>query len=526
MDRGRRLFSLPGPSGTIPTHQSLQMGSNGLTRTEFVAKHHYIDPTIPLTKYRAMNEEHLFFSNLFKLIEQYMISDRADAEHPVVRYLEPGKLKEKLDLSIPEEGTSFDTLLEDIRNYLTFSVDTAHKQFLNQLFGGTNVPAFAGEIITALTNTSMYTYEVAPVATLMEMELIGKLCSLVGYEDGDGTFLTGGSNANLVAMFSARNKICPDIKTQGMHSSSRLSAFVSEQSHYSFDIAANLLGIGTDRVYKIPVDAGGSMRVDLLDSAVQKSLEKGETPFFIAATAGTTLLGAFDPIRKIVTIGKHYGIWVHVDGAFGGSIILSSKRKMLFDGLAQADSFTMDPHKLMNIPLICSVLLVKEKGRLRCNLTTMDTEYLYHEKDALSPALGKSSIQCGRRVDALKLWLAWRFFGDRGYGERMDRLIELTEYFQDRVMTSAALELLAEPQSVAVCFRYRNRNGQNIDDFNLHLRETIRKTGESIINYGYWQGNLVLRFVAVNPDARKEDIDQFFENLLISAGQLEGDREE
>ncbi|MEJ2155429.1 MAG: pyridoxal-dependent decarboxylase [Desulfobacteraceae bacterium] len=467
------------------------------------------------------NEKQLILEKVFDLVKQQMISNTGNADKPVVRYLSADALKEEIDLSLPDEGVSGDALFKDIETYLQYSVDTGNRQFVNQLYAGPNFPAFVGEIITALTNTSMYTYEVAPVATLIEMALIGKLNQVVGFEHGDGTFLTGGSNANLIAMFTARNKARPEIKTKGASGCARLTAFVSEQSHYSFDTAANLLGIGSDQVCKISTDQNGCMQPDALDAAIQESLRQGATPFFIGATAGTTLLGAYDPIEEIAAVAEKHNVWVHVDGAFGGPVILSRKHRKLLKGLDRVDSFTMDPHKLMNIPLMCSVLLVKEKGRLMHNLTDLDTQYLYHGNDTACYDLGKTSIQCGRRVDALKLWLAWRYFGDKGYAARMDKQMDLAQYAKAKVEESPRLELLAQPQSVAVCFRYRNRNGVEVDDFNLELRERMRKTGKALINYGYWNGNLSLRYVAASPDAEFEDIDTLFEHILDTAKHLE-----
>ncbi len=460
-------------------------------------------------------------AKVFELIEQRVSSEPQLEDKPVVRYLPADALSEEMDLTLPAEGVSADDFIRDIETYLHYSVDTANRQFVNQLYGGFNFPAFIGEMVTALTNTSMYTYEVAPAATLIEMTLLRKLNGLVGFKEGDGTFLTGGSNANLIAMFSARNKACPDIKTKGACGCSRLTAFVSEQCHYSFDTAANLLGIGSDQVRKIPTDQDGCMRVSALDAAIQQSVADGETPFFVGATAGTTLLGAYDPIEEIVAAAKKHKIWVHVDGAFGGPVLLSQKHRHLLKGLEQADSFTMDPHKLMNIPLICSVLLVKERGRLIRNLTDLDTKYLYHDNDAECLDLGKSSIQCGRRVDSLKLWLAWRYFGDEGYAQRMEKQMALAQYAKTKVEAIAGLELLAKPQSVAVCFRYQNRNGADINDFNLELRERLRRSGRSLINYGYWNGDLALRYVSANPDAETGDIDLLFDHIMDIAKQME-----
>jgi glutamate/tyrosine decarboxylase-like PLP-dependent enzyme len=468
-----------------------------------------------------MNEERIALSKVFDLVVQHIAANRTTNGKSVIRYLSAQGLKKAVDFAIPALGASYEDLIKDIEGYLHYSVDTSNKQFVNQLYGGMNFPAFLGEIITALTNTSMYTFEVAPVATLIEIELIDKLNRMVGFENGDGTFLTGGSNANLVAMFSARNKTCPEIKTKGTYGCKKLITFVSEQCHYSFDTAANLLGLGSDQVRKIPVDQNGCMRVDTLEAAIEKCVADGDTPFFIGATAGTTLLGAYDPVEKIVTVARKYDIWVHVDGAFGGPIILSEKHRHLLKGLDQADSFTMDPHKLINIPLMCSMLLVKEKGRLMRNLTDLDTQYLYHENDGQCFDLGKSSIQCGRRVDVLKLWLAWRYYGDQGYAMRMDKQVALAQYARVKVENSSVLSLLANPQSVAVCFRYENSNGLDSSSFNLALREKLRKSGKSLINYGYWNGQVALRYVAANPDAEKEDIDQLFDNIFYIAKQLD-----
>lgn len=140
-------------------------------------------------------------------------------------------------------------------------------------------------------------------------------------------------------MFSARNKACPEIKTKGTYGCKKLIAFVSEQCHYSFDTAANLLGIGSDQVRKISVDNNGCMRIEALEAAIEKCLKDGDTPFFIGATAGTTLLSAFDPIEIIILVAGKYDIWVHVDGAFGGPMILSEKHRHLLKGLAQPSRF-------------------------------------------------------------------------------------------------------------------------------------------------------------------------------------------
>lgn len=456
---------------------------------------------------------------LNKLFEYIENDDSKNAK--LIEFQSPELLKQKLDLSIKTDMGDEDSLLQDIQKYMKYSVKTNHKQFLNQLYSGENLPAFIGEIITALTNTSMYTYEVAPIATLIEKELINTMCKIAGFENGGGTFATGGSNANMLAMMSARNKILPSSKQKGLHSTPVLSAFVSNQSHYSFDTAANILGIGSGHVYKIKSDTNGRMIVQNLQKAIEKSIQKGETPFFIAATTGTTLLGSFDPLDEIAEVANLYHLWMHVDGSFGGSIILSKKYNYLFNGLEKADSFTWNPHKLMNIPLIASVLLLKDKHRLMKNLSDLNTDYIYHDNDLEEYNLGKQSVQCGRRVDALKVWLAWRYYGHQGYEKRINKMFELAEYAENYVKNNKQLQLLSERQSLNINFIYKSKNQVNTDELNLMIREHLMRKGISMVNYGYLNGKVSIRLVISNPDLSKKDLNYFFENFIDVGNHLQ-----
>lgn len=468
--------------------------------------------------YQSTNHQEL--DTFFRMISDYL----ASANHPVkkvVKYREPNELRKEIDLKVKKDGDTLDVILSDIEKYLEYAVNTGNKQFFNQLYSGHNLPAFMGEVVASATNTSMYTYEVAPVATLIENEMIGKMLGIAGFPDGEGLFLTGGSNANLVAMFSARNRKVPRVKIGGMMTESRLAAFVSDQSHYSFEISANLLGLGSDAIYKVKTDLEGRMLPDALENSILHARSKGEVPFFVAATAATTMLGAFDPFEDIAMLAGKYDLWMHVDGAFGGSLILSEQGKRFFHGLELADSFSWNPHKLMNIPLICSVLLTREKGHFRNNLTSLQDDYIFHDTDTGDYDLGKKSVQCGRRVDAVKLWTAWKYFGDLGYSRRMDKLLSLAAYFEQRVKDDPRLELMAPRQSLTVCFRYMPENHDDINLFNESLREHMRKSGKALVNYGTINQSFAFRWVVANPDVEPEDIDRFFDVLFEASETLD-----
>jgi len=458
----------------------------------------------------------------FDKIKSYIQGNYANTQK-IVEFKTPSELYELINLPVSEKGISENEFLELLDKYLDYSVKTGNKQFLNQLYSGFNFPAFIGEVFTVLANTSMYTYEVAPVATLIETEMIRLMNTYAGYTDGDGIFVSGGSNANLVAMFSARNRILPESRFEGYDRNQKLTAFVNEQAHYSFETAANLLGVGAKNVIKIQSDTKGKMIPTELEKEIKASILRGEKPFFVAATCATTLMGAYDPIDEIDEICKGNNIWLHADGSFGGSLILSEKHRHLMKGIEKTDSFAWNPHKLMNIPLTCSALLVKQRGVLQNNITDINTDYIFHDIDQIED-LGKKSIQCGRKVDAVKLWFAWKYFGLEGYQNRIDNLIDMATYAEKVVKEHPQLELLSERQSFAVCFRLVPKAEKDLNQFNLEVRENLRKSGKSIVNYGYIGKTLAIRLITANGELSKLDIDFFFENLLSEARQLDKER--
>jgi glutamate/tyrosine decarboxylase-like PLP-dependent enzyme len=455
----------------------------------------------------------------FDRIHLYLIHQSCRQSMPLA-FKEPHELKQLIDFEIGIKPSGEKGFLQLIDQYLNYSVDTGNKQFLNQLYSGFNLPAFIGELFTSLTNTSMYTYEVAPVASLIETEMIRLMNTYAGYLNGDGIFLTGGSNANLVAMLSARNRMLPESRFEGYDNSRKLTAFINEQAHYSFDTAANVLGIGSKNVIKVKTDKNGCMIPQELEKAIEKSLGRGETPFFVAATCATTLLGAYDPIEAMAPVCQKHNLWLHADGAFGGSLLLSEKHRHLLNGLDRTDSFAWTPHKLMNIPLICSVLLVKNRNSLHHNITDINSDYIFHELDETED-LGEKSIQCGRRVDAVKLWFAWKYYGLDGYRDRIDNLMDMAAYAEQRVNSEAQLEMMSARQSFTVCFRYKPKLTADLNAFNLQIREQLRKNGSTMVNYGYLDQELVIRLVTANAALEKHDIDNFFDLFLEKADELE-----
>lgn len=454
-------------------------------------------------------------SKIYQLIESEIKKDYS--KNKVLKYKNPDEMIKFLDLEIPNEFGGEDRLYESIGKYLEGSVDTSHPHFSNQLWSGRNFPAFIAEVLTTLRNTSVYTYETAPAASIIESYMIELLCKKMGFDSGDGTFLTGSSNANLISLLVARNTLFPEIKMKGMSNHQELCFFVSEHAHYSFDKAANVLGIGENNLIRVDADKNHRMLPNDLEFKIKEAIVQGKKPFYVCGTAGTTELGAFDPLDELQTIAKKYDLWFHTDGAWGGALIFSDKYKYNLKGIGKSDSISWDAHKLMGIPLICSVILLKDNSQLLPAVIEQTSDYLFHENENDEYDLGKKSIQCGRRVDSLKLWLSLKYNGLQGYEERIDKLIRLAQYMTDKVNKFQDLELLAPTTYCNVNFRYKpnsNIDVKSINKINLSAREDIYKEGLALFNYCYIIDKLSIRYTLTNPDVKESDIDYIL-NLFV-----------
>ncbi|XP_070831175.1 glutamate decarboxylase 1 [Chaetodon trifascialis] len=256
----------------------------------------------------------------------------------VLDFHHPHQLKDGLEgfsLNLPEQPETLEQLLVDCRDTLKYGVSTAHPRFFNQLSAGLDVIGLAGEWLTSTANTNMFTYEVSPVFILMEEVLLRKMQSIVGWSDdeGDGIFCPGGTISNLYSILVARYHFYPEVKTKGMGALPQLALFTSEHSHYSVKKSAAVLGMGSENVVVVKCDERGKMIPAELESSIVTAEEKGLVPFYVNATAGTTVYGAFDPLNAIADICHRHTLWMHVDAAWGGGLLMSDRHRMKLQGI-------------------------------------------------------------------------------------------------------------------------------------------------------------------------------------------------
>ncbi len=469
-----------------------------------------------------MNEEAIF-QRLMSMVEQYYAGRK---QGKLLDYLEPEELAAELDLDRNAAG-DWQQLFQWIGKYLQHSVKTGHPGFLNRMWSGANLPSIVGEIVTAVTNTSACTYEGAPVSTLMEHFMLNTMLDLAGFEEGEGQMTSGSSSGNMIAMLSARNQMLGTSKEQGLAGQTPMVAFVSADAHYSLDKAANILGIGTRQLIKVPVDEQGRMRPEALEQLLQKHQQAGEKPFFVCATLGTTVRGAFDPLPPLVELRKQYGFWLHGDGAWGGAVLLDDDLKQHYlAGVEHLDSFTWDFHKMAGTSLMCNVLLFNHHpGTLRCVCSAGEHSYLFREEhESAELDTGTASLQCGRRVDSLKWFLDWKYFGKDGLAQRVRHYLALSEYAEQVVNSTPELEMSVPRESFNVCFRFSTPDDLDVNAFNLELRHRLFRQGISLVGIAYIDGQLTLRLLITHPDFSRTEIEHFFSSVVSVGNELLNER--
>ena len=306
----------------------------------------------------------------------------------------------------------------------------------------------------------------------------------------------------MIAMLMARDKVSPEVRYQSYQEP--IFAYTSEACHYSIKKNAAIIGIGTEQVRKIKTNEKGEIIPEELEKAIQEDIKNNRKPFFINATAGTTVYGAFDPIGEIASIAKKYNIWLHVDGAYCGSVIFSKKYKHLVKGLELADSFVFNAHKMIGTPLTCSILVTKDKKYLYDSLS-VEADYLY-QTDGDDFNLGKTSLQCGRRNNALKFWTLWKSVGTKGLEQIVDQQFDLANVALAYIRSNPDYTLYSFDNSIGVCFNYKN-----VDP--IALCTALYEHQETVVGFGSFKEDTFVRFVTINANNEKEHILNFFKIL-------------
>ena len=430
----------------------------------------------------------------------------------------------RTDELLPAEGCGFEAVLEEIKaKILPNLVRPASTNYMAHLHSAALVESVAAELIIATFNQSMDSWDQAPVATEIEVEVIRNLCRMYGYdENSDGVFTSGGSQSNLSGLLLARDWFCNeklhyDIKKHGLPENFRkLRMYASEISHFSMEKSAHLMGMGYEAVVKVPVNSAMQMDVEALKKLIEKDIADGNLPFCIAATVGTTDFGSIDPLKELRELCDRYGMWLHADAAYGSGVVLSRKYACRVAGLALADSITVDFHKMFLLPISCSASLIKDKRNF--DALTIHADYLNREEDEEDGYINlfNKSMQTTRRFDALKVWVSFKMRGADGWSDLITGCIDNAAYFYSRLAENPDVEVITAPEISSVVFRVLPKNGstEDGDTMNKRVRRELLHHHGVVIGQTVCNGNVCLKFTLLNPLQSHAKLDELLDLIL------------
>ncbi|HEY0169116.1 MAG TPA: aspartate aminotransferase family protein [Jatrophihabitans sp.] len=466
-----------------------------------------IGPAMPDAQFRLLAHQTV------DVVADYLAGIRED---PVFRVM-PDAVRAKLSgQPLGEEPVPVERLLAEVReSVLPYPMGNGHPRF----FGWVNsAPAPAGILAELLAAAQDPSCDVGDIAALhVETAVLEWLKQLMGYPAAAaGVLVSGGSMATLTGLAAARQWVAErdgwDVRRDGTRppDGRRLMTYASDQAHSSVRKAVELLGLGSSSLRKVEVDHDYRLDVGALTRAIEQDLSRGARPFCVVASAGTVNSGAIDPLAQIADVCQRYGLWLHVDGAYGALASVHPQVAAAFDGLSRADSLTIDPHKWLSVPIECGCALVRDGELLRRTFAYVPA-YLHTE-----PGVGVGGLdfaqfgfQQTRGFRALKLWMVLRQLGRRGLRELIGRHLELARELAQLIEDSPELELMAPLSLSVVTFRFLAPGVGEQDGMsrlNRAIEAAVQTDGRVFLTSTRLREGVVLRACVLHYDTGSADL--------------------
>ncbi len=425
-------------------------------------------------------------------------------QQEVSRQADNATLERLRQLGIPQAGRPVDEvyreMMEDV--YSNTSL-VQHPRCFACIPSPVSLYSWMGDIMTNAYDPHAGCWVNASAASCVEQELIRHLCGLAGYPEGcGGLFVSGGSMANLTALTAARDSKLTDSQR------STAVAYVSDQTHSSVAKGLHIIGFRADQVRKIPTDPEFRMDIPSLRAAIQEDLSAGRTPFAVVASAGTTNTGSIDPLPEIGAICREFDLWMHVDGAFGASILFSKQYRSRLAGIELSDSLSWDAHKWLMQTYGCSMVLVRDQSKLLHTFAT-HPEYL---KDAEAtdeaPNYWDLGPELTRPARGLKLWITLQAMGTDAVSDALEHGCHLAELAEEELLRHPGWEMVSHAQQGIINFRFapENLSEQQLDALNQSVAQGICESGYAQVFTTELCGKKVLRMCILNPETSREDI--------------------
>ncbi|WP_347312981.1 pyridoxal phosphate-dependent decarboxylase family protein [Defluviimonas sp. SAOS-178_SWC] len=437
----------------------------------------------------------------------------------------PDDVRRAFAAPLPRRGRAPSEVYETLKTgMMPYPLGNIHPRFWMWYMGASNFTGALGDFLAAILGSNLGGGNHS--AALIDRQVVDWMKEIVGYPAGaSGTLVSGGSVANLIGLTVARNVKSPgDARADGIcGDGGRLRFYGSDQLHSCHQIALESLGLGRAGLRKLPARDDGTLDPGLLAEAVSHDRSHGLRPACVIATAGTVNAGAIDDLRAIGAFCRDEGLWFHVDGCIGGLLALSPRHRSLVDGMSEADSIAIDPHKWLHAPFEVGCALVRDRAAHRATFEKTP-EYL-QQKDrgiAASEWLHDYGVQTSRGFRALKVWMALQEHGADTFGALIDQDITHATYLADRVEAVSDLELVAKRVISIVCFRFNPGDlGEDaLRTLNTEILLRMQEDGVAAVSDTVINGRFCLRAAINNHRTRKLDIDILVDAVLTHGRAL------
>jgi aromatic-L-amino-acid decarboxylase len=428
-------------------------------------------------------------------------------DYPVLPHVEPGALIDRLPGHGPEHGEPMETILADFRQLIVPGLTHwNHPRFHAYFSISASGPGILGEMLSSALNVQHMLWKSGPAATELEQVTLGWLREWLGLPpEFFGIIHDTASTASMHAVLAAREQAAPEARITGNHPP--LILYESQHTHSSVDKGALCVGIGRENIRHVAADAEFRMLPAALEAAIKEDIAAGRKPFCVVATLGTTSSSSIDPLAEIAAIAGRYGLWLHVDAAYGGPAALLEEHRHILDGCELADSMVINPHKWLFVPVDLSVLYTRRPDIMRRALSLDETPaYLVTAEHDRAVNLSEYALPLGRRFRSLKLWFVMRYYGREGIQRVLREHMRLAQLLAEEIRNDSRFELSAPVPFSLVCFRYRGTDQENRD-----LLDRVNATGRAFLSGTVLNGKFLLRFAIGNIATTETDIRETWE---------------
>jgi len=424
---------------------------------------------------------------------------------PVVPRVAPGDIAEMIQGEPPAEPESLDAVLDDFERLIVPGVTHwNHPGFFAYFAISASAPGILAEMLISTLNVNAMLWKTSPAATELELRTLDWLRQLLGLKDGWFGLINDTASISTLLALAAAREAKPElaIREKGMAGRTdlpRLRVYTSAHAHSSVDKAAITLGFGHENVVHIDTDADFRMRVDALDAAVRADRAAGYLPLATVATVGTTSTTSIDPVPAIAALCARDGMWLHVDGSYGGVAAVVPEMRHVLAGVELADSLVVNPHKWLFTPIDLSAMFTRRPDVLK-RAFSLVPEYLVTREQREVVNLMDYGVQLGRRFRALKLWMVIRAFGAEGLAARLRQQMAMARDFAGWVDATPDWERVAPVPFSLVCFRYAPAGTSEAEReaLNSAILERVNASGRAYLSHTKLNGRYVLRLAIGN----------------------------